>query len=678
MNNYVGKQLGNYRLIRILGQGGFADVYLGEHVYLKTLAAIKILQTRLAQDDLEVFLKEARTVSNLIHPHIVRVLEFGVEGTTPYLVMDYAPNGTLRQRHPKGSRLAPAAIIPYVKQVASALQYAHDKKLIHRDVKPENMLVGQNNDILLSDFGIALASQSSRYQSTQEVAGTLAYMAPEQFHGKPVAASDQYALGIVVYEWLTGERPFHGSFAEIASQHVVAPPTLLREKIPEITPAIEEVVHRALAKDPHQRFLRVEAFANALEQASQPVKPQLSFIPMPPRPSQQPFAGNPQPQSSSPNFVANQRGQQQPPSGPYPPNQPSSPNYGAIPQQPFSSPSYGNQPMQSSPNYAPMPLSQTSDLTYVNPQGRAPSPNYGGAQTGQFGQNISTASPSPGAPKPPKSGTSRRGVVLALAGVTGLVVVGGAATLFELAQRGLGSSTLTPTASSGNSSNMTPTTGTSPTVGPTDTSTVDTSPTASSSPTVAVTPGTVLYTADWSSGLNGWAGSPDWKWLSGVLLNDGTNGNVTAGQTITPPYQLGGISDYALETTIQVVSYNSGNYPHPQFGFALRGTTVSNNSNNWQGYATAIANIDAKNYGNTCNVQITTEDYNTQLIKTPFDPGKGRHTYRFEARGTLLRFFIDGGNVLEVNDNRYLTGSQLGLWCYQAQLNVTSFKIIAL
>ena len=254
MNNYVGKQLGNYRLIRILGQGGFADVYLGEHVYLKTLAAIKILQTRLAQDDLEVFLKEARTVSNLIHPHIVRVLEFGVEGTTPYLVMDYAPNGTLRQRHPKGSRLAPAAIIPYVKQVASALQYAHDKKLIHRDVKPENMLVGQNNDILLSDFGIALASQSSRYQSTQEVAGTLAYMAPEQFHGKPVAASDQYALGIVVYEWLTGSCPFYGSIEEIASQHTLSPPPPLRKKIPIISPAVEQVVLRALAKDVNERF----------------------------------------------------------------------------------------------------------------------------------------------------------------------------------------------------------------------------------------------------------------------------------------------------------------------------------------------------------------------------------------------------------------------------------------
>jgi len=656
MNDYVGKQLGNYRLIRILGHGGFADVYLGQHVYLNTLAAIKILQTRLAQDDLEVFLKEARMVSNLIHPHIVRVLEFGVESTIPYLVMDFAPNGTLRQRHPKGTRLAPAIIVPYVKYVASALQYAHDKKLIHRDIKPENMLISQNNEVLLSDFGIALVSQSSRYQSTQEVVGTIAYMAPEQFHGKAVSASDQYALGIVVYEWLTGDRPFHGSFAEVASQHLLAPPTQLSKKIPAITLAIEEVVQRAIAKDPQQRFLHVEAFANAFEQACQAATPQLPFVAKPPLPL-------------SPNF------------GVVPPGQGSSPNYGAIPPQQFSPPPPGSQAVQSSPNYTSMPTREETESTFVKPQGQGSSPNYTGVMSGQYQQYSSSTSQPSKTPEQPKRGLSRRGVVLALAGVTGLVVVGSAAALFEHSQQGSGITALTSTATS--SSNTTPAAGTSPTAGPTDTSTpdsngstsptVDTSATANTNPTVAVTPGTTVYTADWSNGMDGWAGSTDWKVLNGVLLNDGRNGNVGAGQTITPPNQLGGISDYALETTIQVVSY-SGGY-NPQFGFALRGSTVSNN---WQGYATAIAYLNAQNYGNTCNVQITAEDYNNQLIKTPFDPGKGRHTYRFEAKGTLLRFFIDGGNVLEVNDNRYLTGSQLGLWCYQTQLSVTSFKISAL
>ena len=104
-NDHVGQQLGNYRLIRLLGQGGFADVYLGEHIYLKTQAAIKILQMRLAGEDTQGFLNEARTIASLKHPHIVRVLDFGVEGATPFLVMDYAPLGTLRQRYPKGMRL---------------------------------------------------------------------------------------------------------------------------------------------------------------------------------------------------------------------------------------------------------------------------------------------------------------------------------------------------------------------------------------------------------------------------------------------------------------------------------------------------------------------------------------------------------------------------------------------
>ena len=105
MLDRVGQQLGNYRLLRLLGQGGFADVYLGEHVYLRTQAAIKVLQMRVVGDDMESFLNEARTIANLKHAHIVRVLEFGVEGNTPFLVMEYASSGTLRQRYPKGTRL---------------------------------------------------------------------------------------------------------------------------------------------------------------------------------------------------------------------------------------------------------------------------------------------------------------------------------------------------------------------------------------------------------------------------------------------------------------------------------------------------------------------------------------------------------------------------------------------
>ncbi len=278
MTSRVGQQLGNYRLLRLLGAGGFAEVYLGEHVYLNTQAAIKVLQTRLTEDERDRFLHEARIIARLIHPHIVRVLEFGVEEDIPFLVMDYAQGGNMRQRLPKGVPLLPATILPYVKQVAEALQYAHDQQLVHRDVKPENMLLGGDDEVLLSDFGIALIAQSVRFQSTQEVFGTASYMAPEQIQGKAERASDQYALGVVTYEWLRGELPFHGSFTELCSQHLFAAPPPLREKVPDISPTIEAVVDKALAKDPHERFPSVQELASAFEAACQLPQPVTSEI----------------------------------------------------------------------------------------------------------------------------------------------------------------------------------------------------------------------------------------------------------------------------------------------------------------------------------------------------------------------------------------------------------------
>jgi thiamine transporter ThiT len=269
MADHSGQKLGNYRLLRLLGKGGFADVYLGEHIYLKTAAAIKVLHTQLTSEDMEGFLNEARTIAHLVHPHIVRVTDFGIEGETPFLVMDYAPNGTLRQRHPKGTQLPLSLIISYVKQIAGALQHAHNERLVHRDIKPENMLLGRQNELLLSDFGIALVAQSSRYPSPQEIVGTAAYMSPEQIQGRPRPASDQYSLGVIVYEWVSGDRPFHGSFTELCTQHMFAAPPPLREKIPTISPDVEQVITRALAKDSHQRFMTIQAFANALEQSYQ-------------------------------------------------------------------------------------------------------------------------------------------------------------------------------------------------------------------------------------------------------------------------------------------------------------------------------------------------------------------------------------------------------------------------
>ncbi|MBV9228623.1 MAG: serine/threonine protein kinase, partial [Chloroflexi bacterium] len=211
---------------------------------------------------------EARTLAQLEHAHIIRILDFDVHDGTPFLVMSYAPNGSLRQRYGKGIALPLPTVVEYVRQIADALQYAHDHKVIHRDIKPENMLVGRNDEIFLSDFGVALIAQSMRALSTQNVVGTAGYMAPEQFQGKPHLASDQYALGTVVYEWLTGARPFQGTFPELYSQHLSVSPPSLREKVPSLPVDLDDVIHIALAKDPEHRFGSVKAFANALEQAA--------------------------------------------------------------------------------------------------------------------------------------------------------------------------------------------------------------------------------------------------------------------------------------------------------------------------------------------------------------------------------------------------------------------------
>ncbi len=265
MADRVGQQLGHYRLLRLLGQGSFAEVYLGEHLYLERPAAIKVLHTRLISDDVDKFRAEARTIAHLQHPHIVQVLDFGLDDQTPYLVMEYTPGGTLRQRHPKATRLAFEQIVSYVKQIASALDYAHQHHVIHRDIKPDNLLLNARDELVLSDFGIAVVQHTLDSLSTQNPAGTPIYMAPEQIQRKPCAASDQYALGVMVYEWLCGEPPFRGSLYEVFSQHLHEPPPSLCAQVPQLPPAVEAAVFGALAKDPRQRFVSVQDFATVLE-----------------------------------------------------------------------------------------------------------------------------------------------------------------------------------------------------------------------------------------------------------------------------------------------------------------------------------------------------------------------------------------------------------------------------
>ncbi len=272
MPDKVGQQIGNYRLIQLLGSGGFADVYLGQHVHVQRLqAAVKIRHTNLPMVYQGEFLQEAETIAGMKHPHIIRILDFGIDrDNAPYLIMEYASHGTLRTRHPKGSIVPPRIVVSYMKQITEALQYAHDHNLIHRDLKPENLLIGENGEIILSDFGIASVAHATTSLETGIYAGTVSYSAPEQIQGKPRPASDQYSVGIMVYEWLSGERPFNGTMTEIISQQLAVAPSPLHEKVPNIPSKVEFVVMTALAKAPQQRFSSVLAFANALEQACLP------------------------------------------------------------------------------------------------------------------------------------------------------------------------------------------------------------------------------------------------------------------------------------------------------------------------------------------------------------------------------------------------------------------------
>jgi predicted ATPase/DNA-binding CsgD family transcriptional regulator/tRNA A-37 threonylcarbamoyl transferase component Bud32 len=273
MIEQVEQRLGSYRLIQRLGKGTFADVYLGEHLYLNTPVALKVLHSRMDAHMLEDFLTEARNISHLVHPHINRVFDFGLESDVPFLVMDYAPSGNFRQTHRVGSTLPLPTIVTYVLALASALQYTHDQHLIHRDLKPENVLIGSKHEVLLSDFGMALFTCDREVIQVKERFGTLSYMAPELIHGQPVPASDQYALAVMVYEWLCGHLPFDGLTASLSNQHLYTVPPSLCEEQPEIPLAVEQVILKGLSKEPAQRFVDVLSFARALEEASQAVSP---------------------------------------------------------------------------------------------------------------------------------------------------------------------------------------------------------------------------------------------------------------------------------------------------------------------------------------------------------------------------------------------------------------------
>jgi eukaryotic-like serine/threonine-protein kinase len=268
MARLLHRRLGNYVLFSLLDRGGFADIYLAQHIYLKRYVVIKVMRTHPQSLDRRAFLREARITASLTHRHIAPILDFGIESDIPYIVMSYFPRGSLRRWYPQGERLPLNNILGYLQDIAEALEYIHRRGFVHQDIKPENMLVGPKNEIVLCDFGIAVAFKEAHSQNLNDIIGTVSYMAPERLEGRICAASDQYALGIVVYEWLMGERPFNGSLEEIVWQHIHALPPSLHAKYPEISRGVEQVIFRALEKDPRNRFSNIRDFVTALERAA--------------------------------------------------------------------------------------------------------------------------------------------------------------------------------------------------------------------------------------------------------------------------------------------------------------------------------------------------------------------------------------------------------------------------
>lgn len=255
-------------------------MYLGKHLHVQRQAAIKVLTTALTRQGRERFLFEARTLASLAHPHIVVLFDFDftqrfairqhseMMRDIPFLVMEYAPGGSLKEHYPRGKQVPLVEVVRVIGQVASALQFAHDCNIMHRDVKPANILLNARGEVLLSDFGLAMFQRSSESLLVGKE-GTPYYMAPEQWLGKPCYESDQYALGVIAYEWLYGYRPFEGNRLRVAMAHMSDMPRSLHEVRLDVPRAVGMVVARAMAKEPMKRYGSVQEFADALKFANQ-------------------------------------------------------------------------------------------------------------------------------------------------------------------------------------------------------------------------------------------------------------------------------------------------------------------------------------------------------------------------------------------------------------------------
>ena len=262
---------GRYRLESKLGSGGMSTVYLARDETLQRWVAVKVMHREMSDqpDQLERFRREARAVAQLSHPNVVSVIDAGEDGGHPYIVFEYVEGETLKQRIDRLGRLPVVEAAAYGIEVGRGLAAAHAQRLIHRDVKPQNVLIDPEGRAKVTDFGIARSLESDGLTKTGRVLGTTDYVAPEQAMGQSVdARCDIYSLGVLLYEMLTGEVPFQAdTLVGVAMKHVNEEMPDVQERCPGVSSALAAVVERATAKEPKKRYPEMVAMLADLEGA---------------------------------------------------------------------------------------------------------------------------------------------------------------------------------------------------------------------------------------------------------------------------------------------------------------------------------------------------------------------------------------------------------------------------